>query len=125
MIRRPPRSTRTDTLFPYTTLFRSFAGGQALLSRRPVRRPLLGQPPLHEGFRIGVCLLFHVDVGVERGTDQLLEGSAGELLIRRVVRVDLVEASVAEHVALVSVVHHERRVDARSEERRVGKAWVS
>src|SRR3546814_7129482 len=29
MIRRPPRSTRTDTLFPYTTLFRS--------SRRPRR----------------------------------------------------------------------------------------
>src|SRR3546814_5426864 len=27
MIRRPPRSTRTDTLFPYTTLFRSLAIG--------------------------------------------------------------------------------------------------
>src|SRR3546814_11304063 len=26
MIRRPPRSTRTDTLFPYTTLFRSIVG---------------------------------------------------------------------------------------------------
>src|SRR3546814_19545413 len=26
MIRRPPRSTRTDTLFPYTTLFRSLYG---------------------------------------------------------------------------------------------------
>src|SRR3546814_14238466 len=26
MILRPPRSTRTDTLFPYTTLFRSFGG---------------------------------------------------------------------------------------------------
>src|SRR3546814_16812853 len=26
MIRRPPRSTRTDTLFPYTTLFRSYPG---------------------------------------------------------------------------------------------------
>src|SRR3546814_9283848 len=26
MIRRPPRSTRTDTLFPYTTLFRSWDG---------------------------------------------------------------------------------------------------
>src|SRR3546814_13518949 len=26
MIRRPPRSTRTDTLFPYTTLFRSCTG---------------------------------------------------------------------------------------------------
>src|SRR3546814_17776854 len=29
MIRRPPRSTRTDTLFPYTTLFRSLSGGIA------------------------------------------------------------------------------------------------
>src|SRR3546814_2257258 len=28
MIRRPPRSTRTDTLFPYTTLFRSESGGR-------------------------------------------------------------------------------------------------
>src|SRR3546814_3589751 len=31
MIRRPPRSTRTDTLFPYTTLFRS---GQIVLAHR-------------------------------------------------------------------------------------------
>src|SRR3546814_19770919 len=32
MIRRPPRSTRTDTLFPYTTLFRSdgFSAGQRI-----------------------------------------------------------------------------------------------
>src|SRR3546814_4477389 len=30
MIRRPPRSTRTDTLFPYTTLFRSRIGDMAL-----------------------------------------------------------------------------------------------
>src|SRR3546814_1662053 len=37
MIRRPPRSTRTDTLFPYTTLFRS------ALSRRP-RRWLATRP---------------------------------------------------------------------------------
>src|SRR3546814_5331231 len=28
MIRRPPRSTRTDTRFPYTTLFRSFFGNE-------------------------------------------------------------------------------------------------
>src|SRR3546814_12882531 len=39
MIRRPPRSTRTDTLFPYTTLFRSWsirqaAGGQPWVSAR-------------------------------------------------------------------------------------------
>src|SRR3546814_11128029 len=36
MIRRPPRSTRTDTLFPYTTLFRSDA-------RRRLDNPLLVQ----------------------------------------------------------------------------------
>src|SRR3546814_10318348 len=40
MIRRPPRSTRTDTLFPYTALFRSHvrrfgSGGRSLRSFRP------------------------------------------------------------------------------------------
>src|SRR3546814_5506341 len=35
MIRRPPRSTRTDTLFPYTTLFRSGALGQGRRGVRP------------------------------------------------------------------------------------------
>src|SRR3546814_6286639 len=33
MIRRPPRSTRTDTLFPYTTLFRSISHSRADLAR--------------------------------------------------------------------------------------------
>src|SRR3546814_13813736 len=40
MIRRPPRSTRTDTLFPYTTLFRSV-----------VRHVGAGRRPLHAGRR--------------------------------------------------------------------------
>src|SRR3546814_5573558 len=31
MIRRPPRSTRTDPLFPYTTLFRSLAGAAGFI----------------------------------------------------------------------------------------------
>src|SRR3546814_15951002 len=61
MIRRPPRSTRTDTLFPYTTLFRSHAGqdhrqrvaavyggnaAQHRIDRRTAEifRRLLGQP---------------------------------------------------------------------------------
>src|SRR3546814_15031284 len=47
MIRRPPRSTRTDTLFPYTTLFRSGAGapyrGYALPSHRARATPLGAQ----------------------------------------------------------------------------------
>src|SRR3546814_19903703 len=41
MIRRPPRSTRTDTLFPYTTLFRSL--GQRQKDRRHGRRIQDGQ----------------------------------------------------------------------------------
>src|SRR3546814_10576434 len=42
MIRRPPRSTRTDTLFPYTTLFRSGGGGLLAYRRGRIREPLLG-----------------------------------------------------------------------------------
>src|SRR3546814_10699288 len=41
MIRRPPRSTRTDTLFPYTTLFRS-----SLLHRTAQATARLKIPPL-------------------------------------------------------------------------------
>src|SRR3546814_5708670 len=41
MIRRPPRSTRTDTLFPYTTLFRSY--------QRRYRGARRGSPPPGEG----------------------------------------------------------------------------
>src|SRR3546814_2891071 len=43
MIRRPPRSTRTDTLFPYTTLFRSAFG------RHPARRDLVQAAEYHVG----------------------------------------------------------------------------
>src|SRR3546814_7832740 len=39
MIRRPPRSTRTDTLFPYTTLFRSHRPAAAQRSRAVLERP--------------------------------------------------------------------------------------
>src|SRR3546814_3070608 len=41
MIRRPPRSTRTDTLFPYTTLFRSTGAGERIW--RPVNNPMRPQ----------------------------------------------------------------------------------
>src|SRR3546814_6437277 len=54
MIRRPPRSTRTDTLFPYPTLFRSIARSCRLQRRQQVgeedvpvaRRPQRVQRPL-------------------------------------------------------------------------------
>src|SRR3546814_15837710 len=41
MIRRPPRSTRTDTLFPYTTLFRSRSGHLQALWLQSARRVCL------------------------------------------------------------------------------------
>src|SRR3546814_13290135 len=37
MVRRPPRSTRTDTLFPYTTLFRSVVAIAYAADREPAR----------------------------------------------------------------------------------------
>src|SRR3546814_5663855 len=54
MIRRPPRSTRTDTLFPYTPLFRSqAAGGRAMiLPGFPDAQPLHG---LAGGVLIGLA----------------------------------------------------------------------
>src|SRR3546814_3720427 len=39
MIRRPPRSTRTDTLFPYTTLFRSWIVGPIAAAMLPGTAP--------------------------------------------------------------------------------------
>src|SRR3546814_10967094 len=58
-IRRPPRSTRTDTLFPYTTLFRSWPGNRRRGDRRGLRAlrlrlragtaETLCQPDLHDG----------------------------------------------------------------------------
>src|SRR3546814_6597359 len=43
MILRPPRSTRTDTLFPYTTLFRSAARADRLLNH--ILSDLNAMPP--------------------------------------------------------------------------------
>src|SRR3546814_8371436 len=65
MRRRPPRSTRTDTLFPYTTLFRSEAVGDYLFPWRGnllstitllMRRDLAARVRFTEG------LLIHQDV---------------------------------------------------------------
>src|SRR3546814_3514467 len=56
MIRRPPRSTRTDTLFPYSTLFRSRRSGQLPRAHRPrprARRQLLPHLPSLGSARAG------------------------------------------------------------------------
>src|SRR3546814_2203216 len=51
MIRRPPRSTRTDTLFPYTTLFRSIVGG-AQDQGRPGKDGHRAQSPVSRGSQL-------------------------------------------------------------------------
>src|SRR3546814_6997193 len=61
MIRRPPSSTRTDTLFPYTTLFRSKQAEQ--LARRLLAEPEVAPAGLgaRDSLRLeaGLCLYGH------------------------------------------------------------------
>src|SRR3546814_15892700 len=80
MIRLPPRSTRTDTLFPYTKLFRSVIMGnvpQAGQGQAPARQAALGA-----GLPLGVgCTTIHKVCGYGLkaamfGHDMLLAGSA-------------------------------------------------
>src|SRR3546814_19776693 len=112
MIRRPPRSTRTDTLFPYTTLFRSEknTGWPCWGARRPVTssRDLAGRT---EGNNHGFYLHpVNFRAGVLRRLLCGLVGNAG--------------------VAHTADGGHERDFFGhhrwgRSEERRVGKECVS
>src|SRR3546814_8020114 len=55
MIRRPPRSTRTDTLFPYTTLFRSALRGDFAASRVPPYDADGSQGVVEVDFRRSLC----------------------------------------------------------------------
>src|SRR3546814_3621268 len=61
MIRRPPRSTRTDTLFPYTTLFRSVRGRatRLVLEYQPGTSKIktATKSPLHGSHAAGVRFL--------------------------------------------------------------------
>src|SRR3546814_5119031 len=76
MIRRPPRSTRTDTLFPYTTLFRSRLDGVAAGVVPAVVVGLVGaerRGAAGAGDRLRVT---GDDVGAAPGQDQVVAGLA-------------------------------------------------
>src|SRR3546814_20826889 len=61
MIRRPPRSTRTDTLFPYTTLFRSAAGPEAFATVQGFLGSWFGYLIL---FGFSYALMYHLCNGI-------------------------------------------------------------
>src|SRR3546814_4135252 len=103
MIRRPPRSTRTDTLFPYTTLFRSLAdridaAGQFGASLGVLRHPGVAFALRHfqHLFEQGQRLPFQFDVSHARTPQLSLTHSGGGLAARQV---DLDPILLAQSVA--------------------------
>src|SRR3546814_6513609 len=84
MIRRPPRSTRTDTLFPYTTLFRSVGPVSSWRRRGRSSRPIHpvsrgGQRVQHAAVPASYRERCRTDIGVRRRGPEVTtsRGSAG------------------------------------------------
>src|SRR3546814_6243865 len=71
MIRRPPRSTRTDTLFPYTTIFRSLAGDHEAVAWQAQ----VGDHVAHHPF----CGAVGVGLGVVEEIDAVVPGRGDEV----------------------------------------------
>src|SRR3546814_19396592 len=114
MIRRPPRSTRIDTLFPYTTLFRSER--HAIACQRIERRigQRLEMPPRpREIERIGAL----------KAEDRLFEVADGEQGARPIA---VCAFAREEFLGKPRDDRPLREVGVlRSDERRVGKEWCS
>src|SRR3546814_18332462 len=106
MKRRPPRSTRTDTLFPYTTLFRSRSKGRERCRPAEPREAL--PPPCQAS--AGLFLEARVQQA------EMWQSDLGR--VAAPAQPSLLELALGDH-ALVVVEQ------SRSEERRVGKEGVS
>src|SRR3546814_14407112 len=87
MIRRPPRSTRTDTLFPYTTLFRSSAAVPARHGRYASRERSL-RASTQNGAEVAVSIrhLAVIGLGLIGGSFARALRAAGE--VERIVGFD-------------------------------------
>src|SRR3546814_12812839 len=78
MIRRPPRSTRTDTLFPYTTLFRSLAAERERLQWQADELGQLAlQPDEWDALQAEQSPLAHAQAPLDRA-GQIIEALDGE-----------------------------------------------
>src|SRR3546814_14824688 len=97
MIRRPPRSTRTDTLFPYTTLFRSVRHGeqQGHHRRRQEEAQVLAQPAEEEAAEDDL-----LDEGLQHPDQEQHGGEAGpgEALRRQGLKLRVLEGTVGERL---------------------------
>src|SRR3546814_12934172 len=112
MIRRPPRSTRTETLFPYTTLFRS--QDQSVPARSAVGAELALLAP-------GAVHAPGLPVLVSQVTPERAEHA--ELEVRRLAIGEPEDLQI-EPTLLAEQIDQLEQED-RSEERRVGKECVS
>src|SRR3546814_18928759 len=79
MIRRPPRSTRTDTLFPYTTLFRSVLTEASVRGSRDELRGLKENVIVGRLIPAGTGLAYHEQRRKARGGSLLAEMQASAL----------------------------------------------
>src|SRR3546814_16505876 len=71
MIRRPPRFTRTDTLFPSTTLFRSFIGHSQIRNRGTVGGSIAHADPAAEYPAVALALDAEMEAPSPRGTRRI------------------------------------------------------
>src|SRR3546814_16099949 len=110
MIRRPPRSTRTDTLFPYTTLFRS-----AVSAAHPLAAQIIPADVEADFDRHVKAMEFKVDELDDATFDSQVAQSVDRSLILAGVTTD-------RHAPVDFAV---KATIQRSEERRVGKECVS
>src|SRR3546814_14786366 len=81
MIRRPPRATRTDTLFPYTTLFRSLVVRRGDQLHAALFHRL--DDPAEPRAAIGIVLIEDGDAAVAEVFGQMLDPGLGLLVVAR------------------------------------------
>src|SRR3546814_18415539 len=122
MIRRPPRSTRTDTLFPYTTLFRSLGGDR--LTLRLDASPEDNRLNIEGSLNAPADGLIASLAGFDRPVAATLSGKGDWEAWQGSLSARSGDGRLAD-IAIAARDGNFAVKGARSEERRVGREWVS
>src|SRR3546814_19239106 len=130
MIRRPPRSTRTDTLFPYTTLLRSLQSDiSAALIEQTATLVLLPNPNASREDYVEGLKLTDAEYQVVKSLDErsrcflVKQGHASSVCQLNLSGMDDALAVISASTDNIEVMHGVL-VEKRPEERGVGKEWV-